>query len=100
MEGVGMDHAPSLDEVDDFKRFCLATVSRDLKQNGGVGQDIPKVHAVLEWWKYLIHQRDRIARQSGSQRSAVQGWQEAWREVKEKVDKSIETSIGAALLIR
>lgn len=100
MEGVGIDHAPSLDEIDDFQEFCLATVSRDPGQNGGRGQDVPKVQAILDWWHYLIDQRDRLAKHSGSQRSAVQGWQEAWQQVKQKVNLSIERSAGSQLLIR
>lgn len=100
MEGVGMDAAPALEEVGDFTKFCLDTISGRAERNGGKGPDIAKIAALLGWWKYLIERRESLAKPDGSQRLAADAWRDTYRQVEQRVSKAVEQQWGAALSIR
>lgn len=100
MDGVGMDAAPALEEVGDFTKYCLDTVSSSPTRNGGNGPDIAKIASLLGWWKYLIQERQQKANEVGSQRLAADAWKETYQQVERKVSKAMEREWGAALYIR
>lgn len=100
MDGVGMDAAPALEEVDDFTKYCLDTVSSSPMRNGGKGPDIAKIASLLGWWKYLIQERQQKANEVGSQKLAADAWKETYQQVERKVSKAVEREWDAALYIR
>lgn len=100
MEGIGMDAAPALEEVEDFTKYCLDTLDLSPALNGGKGPDIAKIASLLEWWKYLIHERERLANPEGSQKLAADAWNDTYKQVEQKVSKAVEQRWGAALCIK
>jgi DNA repair protein REV1 len=99
MEGVGLDHAPALEEVHEFSKFCLASISADPAENGGKGADTAKICIILQWWDRLICQRERSDATSGSRRAATAAWRDAQATVRRKVDENVEKEWGAPLSV-
>lgn len=95
-----MDAAPTLEEVEDFTKYCLDTVSNSAVRNGGKGPDIAKISSLLGWWNYLIKQRQRVAKPHGSQKLAAVAWMHTYRQVEKRVSKAVEQDCGAGLAIR
>lgn len=100
MEGVGMDAAPALEEVEDFTKYCLDSINSRAEKNGGKGPDLAKIASLLGWWKYLIKQREGIAKPHGSQKLAADAWKDTYNQVEERISKAVEKQWGAALCIR
>ena len=97
IEGVGTDHAPALEEVEDFASFCLRSISRDPEKNGGKGPDVAKINDALRWWKYLIDRRKGTDLITVSQRLAAEAWKEAYSDVSGRVSKAVEQQWGGPL---
>lgn len=100
MDGVGMDAAPALEEVGEFTKYCLDSISTSPERNGGKGPDVAKITSLLSWWRYLIEQRQAMANDYGSQKLAADAWQDTYYQVEERVSKAVEKQWGAALSIR
>ena len=97
MQGVGMDHAPALEEIEDFASYCLKSLSRDVRQNGGKGPDTAKIWEVLRWWKYLVEKRQSMNLSSGSQKLAADAWMDAWTDVRSRISHAVEIEWGAPI---
>lgn len=95
MDGIGIDHGPALEEVDEFANYCLGVIS----DKTGSGGDVERIAVLLTWWKLLIDDRRKAAVKSGSQRQAARAWSDAWSEVFSKVNAQVTEQWHAPLRI-